>query len=100
MINEAGFNPKITLGEDKVGVWYLDISLPKSIANQTNQLVTTKLLGKVLLSGFGFENPDGSPLTIGSDYFGKKRDQQNPTAGPFETSGNGRLHLKVWKRSR
>ena len=43
-----------------------------------------------------FENPDGSALKIDTDYFGKKRNKLNPTVGPFEESGNGKLKLKVW----
>jgi hypothetical protein len=45
-----------------------------------------------------FENPDGSPLRIDTDYFGNKRNDKNPTAGPFENPGQGRLSLKVWPR--
>ena len=43
-----------------------------------------------------YENPDGTPLKIDTDYFGKKRSQTNPSAGPFENPGEGKLTLKVW----
>jgi alpha-N-arabinofuranosidase len=62
-----------------------------------NKLITTKLLGKAMISGQAFENPDGSPLTIDTDYFGKKRNKANPSAGPFEDPGDGRGKLNVWK---
>jgi alpha-N-arabinofuranosidase len=43
-----------------------------------------------------YENPDGTPLKIDTDYFGKKRNEASPSAGPFEKPGEGRLKLKVW----
>jgi hypothetical protein len=35
-------------------------------------------------------------LKIDTDYFGKKRNKANPSAGPFENPAEGRLSLKVW----
>jgi alpha-N-arabinofuranosidase len=43
-----------------------------------------------------YENPDGTSLKIDIDYFGKKRNEANPSAGPFENPGEGKLTLKVW----
>jgi alpha-N-arabinofuranosidase len=44
-----------------------------------------------------YENPDGSPLRIDTDYFGKMRNDKKPTPGPFENPETGRLlKLKVW----
>ena len=48
------------------------------------------------MSNLPFENADGSPLRIVADYFGKQRNESNPTAGPFEQPGEGRTTLKVW----
>jgi len=95
-VNEPEFNPNIKLVEEKDAVC-LKISLPKAIENQQNKLVTTELLGKARVTGAGFENPDGSPFTIDTDYFDKKRNKENPTAGPFESPGKGDLRLKVWQ---
>jgi alpha-N-arabinofuranosidase len=61
-----------------------------------NTLVTTNLLGKAMIPGQAYENPDGTPLKIDTDYFGKKRSEANPSAGPFENPGEGKLTLKVW----
>ena len=43
-----------------------------------------------------FENPDGTALKIDTDYFGNKRSESNPSAGPFENPGKGMIKLKVW----
>ena len=50
------------------------------------------------IPGLGYENPDGSPLAVTTDYFGKRRAETRPSAGPFEQSGTGPLTLKVWPR--
>lgn len=60
-------------------------------------LVTTELLGKAGVSGARFENADGSPLKVDADYFGKRRNPDNPSPGPFESPGTGLLKLKVWE---
>jgi len=59
-------------------------------------LVTTELLGKAGVSGARFENADGSPIRINTDYFDKLRNESNPTPGPFENPGAGPITLKVW----
>ncbi len=99
LIHKPEFNPDIRLIEEKDGV-YLELRLPKAIDNQDNKPVTSKLLGKARVSGTVYENPDGSPVTIDSDYFGTKRNKRNPTPGPFESRGTGRLRLKVWQELR
>jgi alpha-N-arabinofuranosidase len=58
-------------------------------------LVTTELLGKAKIPGLPYENPDGSPLKVDTDYFGKPRNPASPTPGPFENPGPGMLKLKV-----
>lgn len=94
-IDAPGFDPAITLAEEHGSV-FLHIKLPDVIQDQRNKLVTTRLLGSASVSGAAFVHPDGSPYTVDSDYFGKKRDKENPTAGPFEKSDKGDLRLKVW----
>jgi hypothetical protein len=59
-------------------------------------LVTTALLGKARTPDLAYEQPDGSPLKIDTDYFGTKRNAANPSAGPFEYPEGGELVLKVW----
>jgi hypothetical protein len=61
-----------------------------------NSSITTSTLGRATVSGQPFENPDGSGIIISTDYFGKKRNKNNPTAGPFEKPDKGNNKLKVW----
>ncbi|MHC4558981.1 MAG: right-handed parallel beta-helix repeat-containing protein [Planctomycetota bacterium] len=94
-IEKPDLDPKMEIVEQGENV-YLYITLDKSFKSLNNKLVTTKLLGKAMIPGQAYENPDGSPLKIDTDYFGKKRNKANPSAGPFENPGDGKLTLKVW----
>ena len=76
--------------------FYLHLTLGQAVQKAATTLVTTELLGKAEVPGVLFENPDGSPLTIDTDYFGKSRNAARPTAGPFENPVAGPLILKVW----
>jgi alpha-L-arabinofuranosidase len=78
---------------DKV---FIHINIPTDIKKATTMLVTTRLLGEALIPKLSFENPDGSHLSIDTDYFGKQRNNRKPTAGPFESPGTGPIALKVW----
>jgi hypothetical protein len=92
---KPNFNPQIKIVEEVDGV-FLRITLDDSFRALDNPLVTTSLLGRAEISNAAYENPDGTPLKIDTDYFGKKRDETNPSAGPFEKPGEGKLALKVW----
>ena len=82
---------------EKTDGWYLTLAEDKSWRNEAKcKLVTTELLGKAKAPDCAFENADGSPLRINTDYFGKKRDEKNPMPGPFESPGTGLLSTKVW----
>ncbi len=51
---------------------------------------------KAVIPDAAFENPDGSPYAVDTDYFGKKRDAENPFPGPFEVPVDG--EVKVWPK--
>lgn len=82
----------ITQG-DKV---YLQINLDKKWLQHKRQLVTTKSLGEAIIPDLPFENPDGSPVKINTDYFGKKRNIVNPSPGPFEIRRSGEQKIEIW----
>jgi len=58
--------------------------------------VTTDLLGRTRVAGLPYDNPDGSPLRIDTDYFGNRRDGSHPVPGPFADLGAGLTRLRVW----
>lgn len=92
----SSFNPAISVVEDNDD-WYLDITLDASwTESRTRSLITTSFLGENKTPNLPFDNPDGSPIRIDTDYFGNKRNARNPFPGPLEQSG--KLHIKVWPR--
>ena len=90
------FDPAINLIEENDG-FYLHIALDKAWAqNQSRQIITTELLGRAKIPNLPYEQPDGSPYRISDDYFGNKRNTDNPFPGPFEIPEGGKKTLKVW----
>lgn len=94
-IDKPQFDPQIRIDEEGDSV-FLHITLDDSVPALDNHLVTTSLLSRAKISNAAYENPDGTQLKINVDYFGKKRSQTDPSAGPFENPGEGKLTLKVW----
>lgn len=78
------------------GEAHLQLTLPPALSKAATKLVTAELLGKAKIPGVRYDRPDGSPLKVDGDYFGKKRSKTTPTVGPFENPGTGMLKLKVW----
>jgi len=94
-LEKADFNPELKVVEQSDSV-FLHITLDDSFHALDKRLVTTALLGRAKMPNAAYENPDGTTLKINTDYFGKKRSEANPSAGPFENPGEGKLTLKVW----
>jgi hypothetical protein len=84
---------------ERGGSVYLTSQSWDCFRKRTTTLVTTELLGKTKVSAARFENPDGSPLTIGTDYFGESRNPANPVAGPFAHPPSGKGEVRVWSSS-
>jgi len=61
-------------------------------------LVTSDLLGVAKVPNQRFEQPNGAPYRLNTDYFGKKRNPENPEPGPFAAPGGKEIRLKVWPK--
>ena len=85
--------------EEKPDGWYLTLTEDEAWRTaHPRALVTSSILGKAVIPNCGFENADGSPLVIDTDYFGRARNAQNPFPGPFESFQNGTQTIKVWPK--
>ena len=77
-----------------------DVSLTVNLAPATQGAktapVTTARLGLARVPQLPYVNPDGSPLAVDRDFFGRRRDAAHPTPGPFEGLGPDDQTLKVW----
>jgi len=91
----AESDPELRLHESPDGV-RLEMTVDAAwAAGRTRSLVTAERLGKAAVPDLPYENPDGTPLRVDTDYFGKPRNPANPTPGPFENPGEGRRVLNV-----
>ncbi|HUI66152.1 MAG TPA: right-handed parallel beta-helix repeat-containing protein [Bacteroidota bacterium] len=88
-------NPHVQIVE-KADEVFLRFDMSRGAVTHKVELVSTARLGKARISGVAYENPDGSPLAIDSDYFGKPRDKKNLSAGPFASPAPGLSEIKVW----
>ncbi|MCX7044802.1 MAG: right-handed parallel beta-helix repeat-containing protein [Candidatus Sumerlaeota bacterium] len=91
----AATDPEIKVAEQGDCV-FLQMTLGDAAQKSKTALVTTKLLEKAKIPGLAYENADGTPVVIDTDYLSKKRDAAKPSAGPFENPGAGKLNLRVW----
>ncbi|MBI3681559.1 MAG: right-handed parallel beta-helix repeat-containing protein [Acidobacteria bacterium] len=94
-LNLSGADPKAEIVEDGDRV-YLRLNLGADMRKAATRLVNTEMLGKAKIPGLPYENAEGSPVVIDTDYSGKKRNTAAPFPGPFENPGHGDLKLKVW----
>ena len=90
------FDPAIKMVETSAG-FELEMTFdPAWAAERTRPRVTTEKLGRAAIPNLSWEQPDGSPISVSTDYAGKIRSDTNPFPGPFENPGSGRAVLKVW----
>jgi hypothetical protein len=89
------FDPQIAIIDEGNAV-YLHWNIPAEFQKAVTGPVTSALLGKTRISGLPYENADGSPLVIDTDYSGKRRHVAAPSPGPFEAPGSGELRIRVW----
>jgi len=94
----ATFKPNIRLQEEPDG-WWLEMAVdPAWVSGHRRALVTTESLGKAKLPNAPYENPDGTPYRLNTDYSGKERSTENPAPGPFRAQKNKSISLKVWPK--
>jgi len=90
-------NPNIQIEECEEGV-KLSMTMDESIGKMKNQPVSTEMLGKAMIPDQRFENPDRTEITIDADYFGKQRNMENPSPGPFHFERKDLIRLQVWPK--
>jgi len=86
-------DPALRLREEN-GAWFLDLNVGWS-AVPTGPRVTSKLLGKTLVSRQPFVDPDGSPFQLDHDFHGKAHTGASSAPGPFEGLREGKQTLQL-----
>ena len=89
-------NPRIMERPDG---WYLQITFDKTWGDRKGPLVTSEMLGKAIIPDLPYEDPDGKPYRIDTDYFSNKRKTKNPYPGPFNEPKEGKQLIKVWPKN-
>ncbi len=92
---DPGFNPEIMLTENS-GHGYLSLNLNSEFFSFRVIPVTTELLGKAKIPKANFENPDGTPVNLDKDFFGRKRVEGNYLAGPLTEIKPGSNLITLW----
>ena len=93
-----GFEPGMKL-EEKSDGWWFEMSVdPDWRSQQRRAVVTTELLGKAKIPDAPFEQPDGTPYRLDTDYLGKTRNTDNPAPGPFRLANEKAIRIKVWPK--
>ncbi len=95
-ILKPDFDPLLQLTEQS-GAFQLEVNVDTAWAlERTRKLVSTELLGRAKIPDLPYETRDGTPLRVDTDYFGAKRNADNPFPGPFEMSSGGKQTVIVW----
>ena len=94
----SDFDPDIMLEERPDGLW---LEFPLGSASKSRRkrsVVTTGSLGRAMVSDAPYVKPGGTPYRLDTDYFGNKRNTENPAPGPFRFSSEIGIRLKVWPK--
>ena len=67
---------------ERDGGWTLHTNIGALLPAAGQALVTTGTLGMAFEPEQPFENPDGTPITFDTDFFGRPAGER-PVAGPF-----------------
>jgi alpha-N-arabinofuranosidase len=81
---------------EKPDGWYLQIEFNNTWADHKRPLVTTEMLGKAEIPNLPYEEPDGKPYRLDTDYFVNKRKTPLLYPGPFNEHEEGKQLIKVW----
>jgi hypothetical protein len=91
----SAYDPGVVLVENRDGL-YLRVSFDAEYYRRKGSLITSEVLGKAKMPNAPFENPDGTPLVIDTDYFGSPRNGTTTTIGPFEHLEKSNTIIKIW----
>ncbi len=90
------FDADVQLKESN-GKTVLQMVLPQEISKVDCPMVTTAFIGKTKISELKFENPDGTPVTVDTDFFGNRRDEKHIVPGSFTEIKQGLNEIVIVK---
>lgn len=93
IVSNHALAPTIEQRGDEV---VLKLNFDNNISQLQSQIIDTEKMGVTFFSNGYFENPDGTPITLNTDYLGVSRGDA-PKAGPFENVVSGVQEIVVWR---
>ena len=91
--------PDVKLVQKQDGIYIRWSSHPEWFRKQKRELITTEKLGRAIVPDMAFENADGTPVVVETDYFGNARERSGPCPGPFKYTAKDPQLIKVWPKS-
>ena len=88
------FDPGVKIIEED-GKVYLEINIQQEMLKIPTRIASTDTLGTVRIVDAIFDDPNGNPIIINSDYLGAIRPEK-PVVGPIEGLKAGPNRIKVW----
>ncbi|WP_270165605.1 right-handed parallel beta-helix repeat-containing protein [Paenibacillus sp. SYP-B4298] len=91
---ESSFNPNFSIieqGEEG----FLSIELPESFEHMLGNVHSTSTLPRVRIVDAEFENPDGSNVSLDTDFLDRRRTKKS-VLGPIVDLQKGKNFIKLW----
>ena len=92
--HSKAFDPGVKIAEEKDAV-YLEMNVEKEMLDIPAKTVSTETLGTVRIVDAIFDDPNGEPIVLDTDYTGAHR-AEKPVVGPVEGLKAGFNRIKVW----
>ena len=86
---------EVEITDREAGIVLIRVSNPEQLNAGLCEIVSTDTLGTSYHAEMRYENPDGSPFSFETDYFGKKRTTVTP--GPFEITTSVEIEVSYAK---
>jgi len=94
-VTDPRVEPGYKLIEKEDG-WYLQLAFNNTWLDHKRSLVTSETLGIAKNPNLPFEQADGSPYQLDTDYLRENRNIDNPAPGPFVIPKSAYQWIKVW----
>jgi alpha-L-arabinofuranosidase len=92
--HSKAFDPGVKIAEEEDAV-YLEMNVQKEMLDIPAKTVSTETLGTVRIVDAIFDDPNGEPIVLDTDYTGAHR-AEKPVVGPVEGLKAGFNRMKVW----
>lgn len=88
------YNPQVQIMEEDDAV-YLEFDMPAEALCVPTKIESTQTLGTVRIVDAIFDDADGNPIVLHTDYLGEAR-SSHPVTGPLEQVREGHNRIRIW----